>query len=402
MKRAAILLAVLLASPAWAADQWNALSLGGSGPTWSSPVGCYPAGVYEVCVRLVTTTYTSSIKQIDFTTPTSPTVGTFSIPTLLNTDYVLLYGGDSSTIFVGGAISDGFDLQHASMPLSGTPSWTRDASHATGDNTGTAYLGRVYASGLDATYPWTVGYAFHDYNNTVDRVGACNFKIGSFATSGCVYFTGGGIANFNSGLRYSSGALAGGLYGYMGRINNGTRAGSTSLSAANKYAATGTLTSGTTKPAFGYTGNGTWTFGTGMNGSDTTIWGMNGSANSYQIDVTIASKTLVPGADCDPTGSLRRAWWFSTDGKAYRTNNASPTTVAADTTYDIPSGSLGGGSVNAVTCDRDMNGDSRSDLLVTLTTGNAVWFGSAPSSGGPRAPARKVTGPFNNLPFRGP
>lgn len=145
----------------------------------------------------------------------------------------------------------------------------------------------------------------------------------------------------------------------------------------------------------------------------------DGSANTYLcsqkkaggagLAQTVTSVDVRTGASWNPTGSALRPFLWSTAGSAYKGNALDPTSFATDTTYDIGSTPLGGGTVRAVVngaewpngIDMDSDGSATDNPIAFLST-NVAWWGTIPSSGSASAapkPKRSRNGPFNSLPF---
>ena len=359
MKRAAILLAVLLAAPAWAADQWNAGTLTGTGRTeaLSYPATC-SSSIALAIPRRGTSLTNALTKYVVSASGITATAATPSAPTLM--EKILGVGCDGSTALVSGS---GIWLQ--SSTLSSLSSWT---SQSAASATLNAYAGTITKTGTGGR-AWQMMNVFSGGSSA--RL--FNFDISSFGTgdlagssplpsgveivgtsvSSSYYFS--AAANTGDGRPYFRGYASGTSYAFT------AQAGSTMQSSSEywypPYGLNGTLGVATQYSPF-Y--------------SSTTRAAFVTSAGTITI-ISVGAFDAIPLGDWDPTGSLRRGWFIrKSNGAAYSTDSASaPTAISAASTYDIPSGALGGSTplFAIMELDLDLDGTTSDNALVMMADG---------------------------------
>ena len=389
MKRAAILLAVLLASPAWAADQWNAGTLTGTGRTeaLSYPATC-SSSIALAIPRRATSLSSALTKYVVTGAGTiTATAATPSSPTLM--EKILGVGCNSTSAIVGGS---GVWLQSAA--LSSLSSWTLEADASA---TGQSFAGTITATSPDKTFqvvnvcpgctttrlfnfsiPWSTG------NVAGSAPVATDVESVGTSVDASYYFS--ASQDSSTGRPYFRGYASGTSYAFT------SQAGSTmQASSENWY------------PPYGL--NGTLGVATQYSSfySSTTRAAFVTSAGTITV-ISVGAFDAIPLGDWDPTGSLRRGWFIrKSNGAAYSTDSASaPTTISAASTYDIPSDAMGGSTPLFAIMGLDMEGDGGTNPVVMMADGSHfAWWGSV-ATNTYRTPKRKASGPFNSYPFTTP
>ena len=388
----AFLLAVSLATPAWAADQWNIATVTGTGSQTGTLI--YPFVHSSTTASAITRYATSLTNALTVYTVTGAGAITATNYTPANPSNVVTIqalGGDSTRVFVGGG---SVWLEYAS--LSDLSSWTTAlSSNSVNDR----------VSGLIFTSPAGGGkYRYFYQSSSANRLQAKDLTLPTTVThlANNKYFPENEFVSYPVNSTYSAvvamdSSAGKGLYdGYNSGASFLFDVDDTTASASGPskwfpaFSMNGLLFTTTIKKA--------WTntyYIRAINSSGTLTEVVNDSATAY-----------APGCDWDPTGSLRRGWWVGTaDGKLYATNSISaPTSISNNATYDMTTTALQGSTPLTMICglDVDQDGDAADNPLVFLANGKLAYWGEPATSGGPLAPQRAQRGPFNNFPFRGP
>lgn len=362
-----ILAALLAASPAWAADQWNAGTLTGTGRTETLAYPATCSSTTALAINRRGTSLTNALTKY-VTSGAGDLTATAATPaSRTNFAKLLAVGCNSTTAIVAGS---GIFMESAA--LSGLSSWTSEEDAASDQG----YGGTITATSPDKT--WQVGTFF---------------AAGSSSR----------LFNFNIGPK-SNGNIAGSspLPGDSEIVGISVNANYYCSIAGEYSSGTPTMRGYTSGTSYAYT---TTTASVVMNASSYFYppFGLSATAcvatikrvgNSHTyilaapiggtITVTDAGVIdLIPLGDWDPTGSLRRGWWVNkADGTVRVSNSATaPSSVSTNATYDIGSTPLGGSTpLFAITgLDMDGNGATANPVVLMADGTHFAWWGTQPA-----------------------
>lgn len=368
MRRLAFILAALLVvSPARAADQWNAGTLTGTGRTETLAYPATCSSTTALAINRRGTSLTNALTKY-VTSGAGDLTATAATPaSRTNFAKLLAVGCNSTTAIVAGS---GIFMESAA--LSGLSSWTSEEDAASDQG----YGGTITATSPDKT--WQVGTFF---------------AAGSSSR----------LFNFNIGPK-SNGNIAGSspLPGDSEIVGISVNANYYCSIAGEYSSGTPTMRGYTSGTSYAYT---TTTASVVMNASSYFYppFGLSATAcvatikrvgNSHTyilaapiggtITVTDAGVIdLIPLGDWDPTGSLRRGWWVNkADGTVRVSNSATaPSSVSTNATYDIGSTPLGGSTpLFAITgLDMDGNGATANPVVLMADGTHFAWWGTQPA-----------------------
>ena len=370
MRRLAFILAALLvASPVWAADQWNAGTLTGTGRT-ETLTTCYThASTKASCIARRATSVTN-VATIYATTGAGDLAATTLSPTApatANTGKVMLVGGNSTTLLIGGGGGTGRWLD--SSPLSSI-SWTREKDAA---DSGYGFAGIATPTSPDKTYqhaqfggtdatlfnisigPWSFGNLASNTPTPGDQ------EVVSTSVSATYYCSIAG--EYSSGTPTFRGYTSGTSYAYT------TTTGAVMNTASYFY------------PPFGLSATACVSTIKRVGNSHTYIQSAPIGGTVTTVDAGVID--LIPLGDWDPTGSLRRAWWINKADGTVRVSNSATTvaSIATSATYDIGSTPLGGSTpLFAITgLDMDGNGATANPVVLMADGTHFAWWGTQPA-----------------------
>lgn len=377
MRRLAFLLAALLvASPAGAAPQWNVVTVSGTGgqtSEYTTIAICDSTHWVEIerratsltnKVTLNTVTGAGAVTRTDYT-PSSPTTMT----------KLLSVGCDAATILVGGQR----DWIHTAT-IADPSTWT---SVVDGNNATNGFTGRIAKTSTDKT--WRVW----------DICGACatnrilNFSIawsvGNVAGSAPL----GDEVEQVSVPVSSSFEVSASTSNSTGQSYFRTYAAGTSFVATNQESSASANAGSYYRQPFSQNATlGAFTIKRQSNNQIYIRW-VNGSGTITNLN-TGSTTDIRPLGDWDPTGSFRRGWWVGTDGKLYASNSAgSPTTIANNATYDMDATAIQSSTAvigfttqfNGSVVGIDINQDGTSgEPVVQLANKGLAYYGEPPAA----------------------
>lgn len=372
MRRLAFILAALLAaSPAWAADQWNAGTLTGTGRT-ETLTTCYThTSTKASCIARRATSVTN-VATIYATTGAGDLAATTLSPTApatANTGMVMLVGGNSTTLLIGGGGGTGRWLD--SSPLSSI-SWTVEKDDTAGTS-GYGFSGVATPTSPDKTFQHS------QFSGTSQWM--ANISIGPWSAGNFI-----GNAPAVSDQELISTSINASYYCIVaGDTSSGTPTfrGYTSGTSYAYTTTTGAVmnTGSYFYPPFGLSATACVSTIKRVGNSHTYIQSAPIGGTVTTVDAGVID--LIPLGDWDPTGSLRRGWWINKADGTVRVSNSATTvgSIATSATYDIGSTPLGGSTPLFAITGLDMDGDpATANPVVLMADGtHYAWWGTQPA-----------------------
>ena len=368
MRRLAFLLAALLvASPAWAADQWNAGTLTGTGRTEALAYPATCSSTTALAINRRGTSLTNAPSKYVTTGAGDLTVTAATPASRTNFSSLLAVGCNSTTAIVGGG-----EIFMESAPLDDFDPWTNEQDAASVQG----YGGTITATSPDkvwqsVTYE-TVGGKSWLYNfslggpkvngNLASSTPAPgDSEIVGTSVSGTYYCSIAG--EYSAGQPYMRGYTSGTSYAF-------TSQASVVMSASSYF-----------YPPFGLSATACVATVKRASNSHTHILSAPIGGTLTGVDAGVID--LIPLGDWDPTGSLRRAWWINKADGTVRVSNSATTvaSIAPNATYDIGSTPLAGSTPLFAITGLDMDGDgSATDNPVILMADGThfAWWGTPP------------------------
>lgn len=395
------LIALALATPAWAAPQWNAATTSGTGGQTSAYTTVAVCdSTHFVAISRRATSLTNAVTLYTITGGGAVTATDYT-PSSAYFTKVLAVGCTGSRIYVGGG-----ETWILSAPISDPTTWT---THSGGTSTGNAAVGILYGSPAGGgKIRHTFLYASATKVEVYDLTPPSTFGALASAAPAADDFEVVSVPVSSTLLTIASTAYSSGQSYYRAYASGASYAHSTQETSAS--APTGTYLY---QPV---AANGTLGVFTVRKGSDSKIYVRTVSSSGITQINTGSTTDLRPLGDWDPSGSLRRVWWVgSADGKTYASDSVSaPTAIAANATYDMSAEALQGSTpvvgftkqYDGVTDSYigvDMNQDGTSgDAVVLLANEEIAYYGEPPVTSSAPRPKRSRSGPFNFWPFRAP
>jgi len=380
MRRLAFLLAALLAaSPAWAAPQWNVVTVTGTGgqtSEYTSIAICDSTHWLEIERRATTLTGKVTLNTVTGPGAVTRTDLTVSSPTTMTK--LLSYGCDATTLLVGG---QAYWLYASTIADPATWSSVIDLA---GTNDG--FTGRVSKTSTDKTWrAW-------------DICGSCGTPKNEILNFSIPWSVGNNAGSIPRGdeLEQVSVSVASGFEAAASPSNATGQSyfrvystGSSLVAITQESSASANAGSYYRQPFSQNATLGAFTIRRQSNSQMYIRW-INSSGTITGLN-TGSTTDLRPLGDWDPTGSLRRGWWVDTGGKLYASNSAgSPTSIANNATYDMGATALqsstpvigfttqyNNGSVVGI----DINQDGTSgEPVVLLGNKKLAYYGEPPAA----------------------
>lgn len=383
-----------IATGAGATDQVNALSLGGTGPTWTDGITVACDSTHAVSISKTATSGTNAGKLITFTAGT-PSVTTFNLPSPSVSAYghaTYLYC-DASVIQVGGVAAPSAGRWLFSSTIAAPGTWTSRA------DVGTAVGGFSGVGGNDpGDYPYTFGFEYD--NSGTATVQVYNWDYTNYDAQ-TLTVTASSVTT--DPTRCSGIQVASTLYGFGCWSNtNNYRAGYNGTDTLNKFGSIDCDHAGgaswTARQA--WVGNSRWFF-LGDDGTDSWICAISWDGTTGN---RVAAQSI--------TGNLFRGGVYfggeylmwKTTGAAWTGGGASFSSYFSDRSSSSLDFTPDSGTILQVISgvDTDGDGDATDNLLAFFTSGNAAYYGEPSSSPSSSSSSAKQAPPFRALPFRFP
>lgn len=385
MKRLVAALLLLACSiPAQAADAWRRISLSGNGPTWSD-IHCVALGSYIACMNRAATTVTNGLKVINLTTPTSPTVDTYDLPSPSTATFGRArgLGGSGSTpllVIGGGGINSTGRWIATSGSLSSV-SFTLQEDSTNIDDLSWAATITPFGTGTN----YFMALPIPAVASANDRLLAVQITLPTYGVTGSQSYTYSGKTAIlgdeaQGGVVSSTFAIACVLQpGDTNSTGMGCEGINNSAAALFNPGAVSCSATGTTatlmRPMATYSTTSGVFFAYDATATKTLVCGWN-SAGSQTFPTQTLSTDVRPGAYWDPTGSLAGLWAWGTTGGAYRAGSSGLLSPAF--TYSIPSSAFSGGvTLSQAVLGIDVDGDSSTsdNPIAVLSDGSIAYWG---------------------------
>lgn len=381
MRRLALALALALglwlASPAWAAPQWNVITVTGAGGQTSELTSiaiCDSTHWLEIERRATTLTNKVTLNTVTAPGVVARTNLTVSSPATMSK--LLSYGCDATTLLVGGQ-RDWIRTATIADPAT----WSNVVDGNTPTN---GFTGKISKTSTDKT--WRLW----------DVCGTCTTpqnRLLNFAIPWSVGNNAGSIplgdemeqvsVSVASGIEISASPSNSTGQSYFRVYSTGS-----SLVATNQESSASANTGSYYRQPFSQNATlGAFTIKRQSNSQIYIRW-VNASGAITNLN-TGSTTDLRPLGDWDPTGSLRRGWWVGTDGKLYASNSAgSPTSISNNATYDMDATALQSSTpvigfttqYNGSTVGIDINKDGVSgEPVVLLANKGLAYYGDPPA-----------------------
>lgn len=359
----ALLLALSLASPAWAAKQWNVATVTGTGgQTGELATVAICDSTHWLEIERRATTLTNKVTLNTVTAPGAVTRENLTVSSPTNFSKLLGVGCDASTIVLAGS---GRWISFAS--LSNPSSWSSAVDNS---SSGNGYGGFIFPSPAGGG-KWRFHQAFGGDNS----VYISDYVLSPFAATNLANSTPNAdelelvSVAVSSSLDISAGVSNGSGQSYFRPYVSGSSYAAT----AQESSASATTGSYYYQP-FSMNGTlGAFTIKRQSNGQIYIRW-VTGSGTITNLN-TGSTTDLRPLGDWNPSGSLRRGWWFATDGTARKSDSISaPTSISTDATYDVGTTAMQGSTLVAGFTTQYNGSTVGIDLNQDGTSGDAVWL----------------------------